>query len=190
MGNFNSAEVSLVSPNQCFSAPLHLCASAVKSLSPTICVLALAALALLPLFAAQETNLIPAEFTPKAASLETNLLVSVKALVGSEWQLKQLGGETVPADSLASLAFAADGVITGHGGVNRFRGIIIVRDATVKVGPLMATKMAGPPALNALEAKYLQTLGAATRFVAEGDTLRVTIPGEDKSLIFSKKTAP
>ncbi len=127
---------------------------------------------------------------PVAAAVETNLPASVKALVGSAWQLKQLGGEAVPADARASLAFAAGGVITGHGGVNRFRGTITVSGATVKVGPLMATKMAGPPAMNALEAKYLQALGAATQFEAEGDTLSVTVSGEDKPLVFTRKTAP
>ena len=130
------------------------------------------------------------EANPTVLDTETNLPAAVKALTGSEWLLKNLCGEGVPVGSRASVAFAADGSISGHGGVNRFRGLLTASDATVKVGPLMSTKMAGPPALNALESKYLKALGAATEFTAEGNSLRVRCAGEDKPLLFTRKIAP
>ena len=124
------------------------------------------------------------------ANALTNVPPSVKALAGTEWTLKEIGGAPVPANSRASLSIGGDGTLSGNAGVNRFNGRVRGGDTSIKAGPFMTTRMAGPPALMELERKYLQALGAATKFERDGDTLRVTGAGEDKPLIFSRQTSP
>ncbi len=124
---------------------------------------------------------------PSVESADTNVPASVKLLAGSEWVLKDVCGQPMAADSKASLVFGDDGAVTGHAGVNRFNGRIRGADKGIKAGPFMSTKMAGPPELMAVEAKYLKALGAATKFETNGDTLRVTCAGEMKPLVFTRK---
>jgi len=125
-----------------------------------------------------------------AATGESDPAVILKKLIGTEWQLQDLCGETVITNSRASLAFAADGAISGNGNINRFNGRITVEETTLKVGPLASTKMAGPPAAMAQESKYLQALRSATSLRVEGDSLTVACADSNKPLIFTKVTKP
>lgn len=122
-----------------------------------------------------------------ATNTETNVPASVKALAWTEWTLKEIGGAPVPANSRASLSIGADGTLSGNAGVNRFNGRARGTDDKFQAGPFMSTKMAGPPELMALEGQFLKALEATTRFVVEGDTLRVNVAGEVKPLVFTRK---
>jgi heat shock protein HslJ len=124
------------------------------------------------------------------AAVETELSQTLKSLAGTEWRLENLCGETVISNAQPSLTFAADGAISGRGGVNRFRGRITVEDKTLKVGPLMSTRMAGPPGAMTQETKYLKALEAATAIEVAGEILRVTCGGHDKPLVFRKAGTP
>lgn len=124
---------------------------------------------------------------PGAATTETNLPPSIRALAGTEWILKDLCGTPLPADSKTSLVFADDGSVSGHGGVNRYNGRARAGAGGLNLGPFMSTRMAGPAALMKQEADYLKALEAVTTLVAQGDTLRMTCAGHEKPLIFTRK---
>ena len=124
---------------------------------------------------------------PAAQAVDTNVPPSIAALAGTDWLLKDVCGQPVPATSRASLSIGKDGSLSGNAGVNRFNGRTRGRDGELQAGPFMSTKMAGPPELMTLEGRYLKALGAATAFAATGDTLRVTVKGEAQPLEFEKR---
>lgn len=128
--------------------------------------------------------------TPPAAPASTNDMVAVvTSLAGSSWKLTDLCGEAVGTNTQASLEFLVGSRIGGSGGVNRFSGHMSADKSTVKVSPLMTTRMAGPPAAMELEGKYLKLLPKATALELSGDTLKITCAGEPKPLQFSRLPA-
>jgi heat shock protein HslJ len=122
-----------------------------------------------------------------AQAVDTNVPPSISALADTEWTLTDVCGAPVPANSRASLSIGKDGTLSGNAGVNRFNGRARGKDGEFHVGPFMSTKMAGPPELMALEGKFLKALGAAAKFSVDGDTLRVSVTGEAKPLVFTRK---
>jgi heat shock protein HslJ len=113
---------------------------------------------------------------------------AASALDGTEWQLEDLAGQSVLADAQATLAFAADGKISGKGSCNRFFGTATLADGRISIGPLGATRMACAPAVDEQEIRYLQALGAAERFTLEGPYLRIFCRGFNKPLRFIRAT--
>ncbi len=144
---------------------------------------------LAPAFAVLNRNARPAANTGGANAV-TNVPPSLKALAGSEWALKDLCGTPVPANSRASLSIASDGGLSGNAGVNRFNGRARGNDEKIQTAPFMFTRMAGPPEAMTLETKFLKALEVATKFEADGDTLRITCAGHEKPLVFTRKAKP
>src|SRR5678815_254942 len=66
-------------------------------------------------------------------------------LVGSEWELRDLGGTPVLPDRRPTLSFADPGRISGSASCNRYGGGADVGEGTIKVGPLQTTRMACTP---------------------------------------------
>jgi uncharacterized lipoprotein YbaY len=66
-------------------------------------------------------------------------------LAGTTWRVESLAGSTFADGAAAEITFGADGTISGSTGVNRFRGTYRLDDDRLTVGPLMTTRMAGPP---------------------------------------------
>lgn len=107
--------------------------------------------------------------TLTTAGVDTLIFEVTKAatLPGSSWTITGYnnGKQAVvsPAlDSTLTIEFAADGTVSGTGGVNRFNGPFVSTDKTVKIGPLASTMMAGEPELMTQEAAYLKALESAT----------------------------
>lgn len=69
------------------------------------------------------------------------------------------------------------GRVSGLAGVNRFGGPYAADGGSLKFGPLVATKMAGPPALNDLETRYLAALERTSGWRIDQDEL-VLLAGE------------
>lgn len=139
-----------------------------------------------------------ARFTPRPSDAPTNppatpaggdLSATLQQLTGSEWRLVDCCGEVVATNLHASLLFAEGGRISGHGGVNRIGGRLTVEGGTLKVSPLMATRMAGSPEAMALETRYMRTLQSATGLSLAGDTLTIPCAGEAKPLRFVRAAA-
>lgn len=84
-------------------------------------------------------------------------------LPGTKWAVVNYnnGKQAVTSPALGStltVEFSADGKISGNGGVNNFNGGYESDATTVKIGPLAATQMAGPPELMTQETAYLAAL--------------------------------
>ena len=100
---------------------------------------------------------------PAAPAGPDKTVPSAQSLVGSEWQLRDLGGAPVLEDVRATLSFADPGRVTGNGSCNRYGGTVELGDGTIKVGPVMTTKMACTPEIDAQERAYLAALQNASR---------------------------
>jgi heat shock protein HslJ len=107
-------------------------------------------------------------------------------LVGSEWELRDLGGTPVLDDSTVTLSFVDPGRVTGSGSCNRYEGSAELGDGTIKVGPLAATKMACTPEVDAQERAYLAALQNASRLELVGRELVVHSDSLEKPLRFSR----
>jgi len=84
-------------------------------------------------------------------------------LEGTKWQLSQLNGSPVPA-FLASRPVdlqldATQHRVSGSSGVNRVAGSYQIAGKRISLGPLMGTRMAGPPEAMEFESAYLKALG-------------------------------
>ena len=81
--------------------------------------------------------------------------MSSASLPNTYWRLLRIGDETVETGEgqrESPMIFReADGRVAGLAGCNRFSGGYHVDGATLSLGPLMATRMACPPPLDALE---------------------------------------
>jgi heat shock protein HslJ len=82
-------------------------------------------------------------------------------LEGGVWLVEDVNGGGVIDDARLDASFA-DGKVAGRSGCNRYNGGWQQDGATIKVGPLMSTRMACAPALMTLEQKFLAALEAAT----------------------------
>jgi heat shock protein HslJ len=93
------------------------------------------------------------------------------------WSLLALDGSPVmvPTErARPSLVFEAkDQRVSGMAGVNRFGGPYKADTGMLKLGPLLATKMAGPPELNELETRYLRTLERTAGWRINGTDLEL-----------------
>lgn len=105
------------------------------------------------------------------------------------WRLVLIGG-TPPASATrgpVTLTFDGDGVVYGMAGVNRVRSTWSVDEDELRLGPVVSTMMAGPPAAMATERTLLGLLAAplaatvddgGLRLVAEDGTEAVLVPAE------------
>ncbi len=95
-------------------------------------------------------------------------------LIDRAWTITTIDGAPVAAVDGApapTLRFTDD-TITGNGGVNRLSGAAKIENGRVAVGPLLSTRMAGPPALMAQEDAIIRALDAVrTWSIAGGDLL-------------------
>jgi heat shock protein HslJ len=106
-------------------------------------------------------------------------------LLGSEWQLEDLGG--IAADhGQATLTFPEAGKIAGNGSCNRFFGSAEINGDAIKLSALGSTRMACPEAVMNQEAKYLEALQAAERFEWKDPYLLIDCKGFEKPLRFTR----
>lgn len=96
-------------------------------------------------------------------------------LTGTSWQVDSLGGDPVPVG--LPVAFGTDGTVSGRAGVNSFRGWWALAGGVLTVGPLMMTKMAGPPERMALEARWVALLEHPCTLGRDGGRLTVESAG-------------
>jgi heat shock protein HslJ len=87
-------------------------------------------------------------------------------LIQREWVLVGLEGKPVEVAEergRPTLRFdPKEARVSGMSGVNRYGGRYTIEGAALTFGPLLATKMAGPPEQNALETRFLWALEATT----------------------------
>lgn len=112
------------------------------------------------------------------------------SLWGSAWQLIELGGQTVMPDPMATLAFAAEGQVSGQGSCNRFFGPVDIKGDRLSFGPLGSTKMACIGGASQQEARYLGALHKAQRYEVKDGMLLIHVEGMSQPLRFTRSTRP
>lgn len=85
-------------------------------------------------------------------------------LTGAEWRVETLGDAAPLADAAVTLAFDADGRVSGSTGCNRFHGAYELTGETLTFGPAATTMMACPDTTMAQERQVLDTLAAIRGF--------------------------
>ncbi|MCK6555004.1 META domain-containing protein [Candidatus Binatia bacterium] len=117
----------------------------------------------------------------------SGVLVAPGDLVGTEWELQNLGGHAVVDFAEATLTFPEEGKIAGNGSCNRFVGTVKIEGETIKVGPLAATRRVCHPSVMAQEIKYLKSLEDGERIVTDGSTLLIFTTDKEHPLRFSRE---
>lgn len=91
-------------------------------------------------------------------------------LLDRDWQLTELQGQAVAADSGAFIHFAADGKVWGRSGCNRFSGSWQGSAYRIQLGQLAGTMMACAEDKMALEQAFLAQLALADNYtLANGE---------------------
>jgi heat shock protein HslJ len=112
---------------------------------------------------------------------------SAATLVGTEWLLEDLAGRGVLDRVPASLGFPEAGRVAGLLSCNRFNGSVqLGDDGSVRIGPLVATRMGCPPAVMEQEERYARALEAARRLRFDGPFLLLDAEGHDRPLRFTR----
>ncbi len=107
-------------------------------------------------------------------------------LVGSEWELLDLGGTPVLDERRPTLSFADPGRISGNASCNRYGGGADLGDGTIKVGQLATTRMACSPEIDAQERAFLVALQNARRLELRGPELLVHTESLERPLRFRR----
>ncbi|MHB2168770.1 META domain-containing protein [Alsobacter sp. R-9] len=87
-----------------------------------------------------------------------------KALTQAAWVVEDIGGKGIVDRSRPTIAFSAEGAVSGSGSCNRFMGGFALHDANLSFTPLASTQMACPEALMKQEQAYFALLSAVTRY--------------------------
>jgi heat shock protein HslJ len=90
-------------------------------------------------------------------------------LVGTRWDLVEMGGTADFARIVPTIEFRQDGAIAGFAACNSFSGSFTLDGDAVTVGPIVSTKMACAPPAMAVEAEYLQALSRVSTWSIEPD---------------------
>ena len=111
---------------------------------------------------------------------------SAPSLEGTSWRLTGWSASSLdPADFTITAQFA-DGKIGGKSAVNTYGGPYEAgEDGSFSVGDLASTMMAGPEPDMRAETIYLELLGAAKSYSAEGETLTLSDGNGNESLIYA-----
>ena len=109
-------------------------------------------------------------------------------LIGTAWQLEDLGGAGVIDNSMTTLEFIEAGRVAGRGGCNRFFGSVEIAGESIEFGQMGSTRMACAEALMNQESSYLKALAGAERYTLNGDELLVYSRGLAKPLRFIRST--
>lgn len=93
-------------------------------------------------------------------------------LADTAWQLVAINVDQAPiTDTVITIAFSADGTVSGSASCNNYTGPYTVDGATLTMGPLAVTAAACEDAINIQEQAYLAALGSTTAFAIEGAQL-------------------
>ena len=85
-------------------------------------------------------------------------------LEGAEWTVESLGGAGLVEGSRVTLAFGADGRVSGSASCNGFTGAYALTGEGLSIGNVATTRKACPPPLMEQEAAFLAALGTVQRF--------------------------
>lgn len=115
---------------------------------------------------------------PPAATQSESAALKGQIVAPSTWRASAILGAPLVAGSTVSLAFSADGKVSGNATCNRFAGPVTLQGDIVKFGALAVTRMAcAGEDLNQQEARFLKSLETAERATITGGTLEIYSTG-------------
>ncbi len=98
---------------------------------------------------------------------------AMHGLAGTNWVLEDIEGRGVIDNLQSTLAFDADGRVSGNAGCNRFAGGASIAGSAVSFGNLASTRMACAPAIDDQEMRYLDALGRVAGWRTENGLLHL-----------------
>ncbi len=106
-----------------------------------------------------------------------------RPLVGTEWQLVQLGGVTyAPETERFTLLFGEENHLSGIGACNRISGSYTAGEKNaLSIGPLAATRMACPGMEREME--FFEAVESTTRYDMDGEML-LLLDGDTLKAVF------
>lgn len=114
-----------------------------------------------------------------------------RPLVGTEWQLIQLGGRTIrSAEGSFTVTFLAEGNrLAGIGACNRLSATYSADESrALHIGPVAATRMACPEGSD--EEAFVEALEATTHYDMDGPLLLLLADGELRAVLQALPAAP
>ena len=111
-------------------------------------------------------------------------------LAGTSWRAETIAGRPVAEGVLSTITFAEDGKVHGLAGCNRYSGALDAEGGRVRMGPLIATRMACAPPLMDQEQRFVDALERGLRFRREGAFLLLDSAGDGAPSRFSPFTEP
>lgn len=116
--------------------------------------------------------LIPACSKPEQPMEKTS-----EPLGGIIWRLSEISGRKValPAETKpVTITFnETTGQASGFSGVNQFHGAYKRDGSTISFGPVVSTRMAGPPELMEIETALLNVVSSDVEFTVSGEGLEL-----------------
>lgn len=107
-------------------------------------------------------------------------------LLGSGWELVDLGGTPALQDRKPTLEFPEPGRVSGNASCNRYSGPVELGDGTIRVGQLATTRMACTPEVDVQEKAFLVALQNARRTELVGGQLVVHTESLEQPLRFHR----
>jgi heat shock protein HslJ len=92
-------------------------------------------------------------------------------VAGRSWILREIGGETAPAQPAVSLLFTPEGRAVGSGGCNRFTGGYAFAGAALRFDAIAATMMACAEPAMGLEQRFHRAMAAVRGWRIEAGAL-------------------
>jgi heat shock protein HslJ len=103
-------------------------------------------------------------------------------LILGQWRLAAIDGTPLPEALGIDATFDEAGTVSGTGGCNDYDGPYAIRGDTIRIGPLLTMRASCDPAVDRVEAAFLDALEAAGRWSVDGTTLRLRAAGGGRPL--------
>lgn len=97
--------------------------------------------------------------------------MEIAGFTGVDWQLTELLGETLAADTTAYVHFSADGRVYGNAGCNQFTGSWGLEQQRLRLGQMASTMRACPEPQMQVEQQFLAQLALADNYTMAEQTL-------------------
>jgi heat shock protein HslJ len=113
-----------------------------------------------------------------------------EGLEGTSWVLESAAGEASGLGGFEVTASFLEGTMSGQAPVNRYSAEVELGEAgALGIGPVAATKMAGPAEAMEAEAAFFALLEEVTGYAERGETLEL-LAGSEAVLTFAADSAP
>jgi heat shock protein HslJ len=101
---------------------------------------------------------------PTALHTEKSMPAGQTDLINTEWVVEDIAGRGIIDNSHVTLLFAPDGRLSGSASCNRLIATYTTDGAKLEISKAGLTMMACPPALMEQERRFVDALGAVTRY--------------------------